>query len=489
MDCPVRHWARLAGQRLALQFGDRRWSYEQLDGEVRRWVAVLQRHGAAPGSRAALLSANRPELIFLIHALGRLHTTVVPLNVRLTRTELQPLVERVSPSLVVAEERLRPAVGEALTVESLAHEASRCTAEDPQIADPEKPDWPLAILFTSGTTGTPKGAVLTRENFRASARASAANLGGDADQRWLACLPLYHVGGLAMLLRASYYGAGLVLHCHFDAGAVIASLEGDGITHMSLVENALAQMLSTRGEKRFATALRAVLVGGGPVAVSLLQRAGAVSVPVLPTYGLTEATSQVATERPGAADGCTAGPPLPGVEVRIVDGEGTAVAPGEVGEIEVRGPTVMRGYWADAVATAQVFRSGWLGTHDLGTVDGDGRLIVFARRSDLIVSGGENIYPAEVEGTLATHAAVAEVAVVPRDDARWGQVPIAALVLRAEVDVAAELPKWCRARLAPFKVPRQWLTFQALPRNATGKVDRLAVRAMVERAFSEGTPR
>jgi acyl-CoA synthetase (AMP-forming)/AMP-acid ligase II len=115
--------------------------------------------------------------------------------------------------------------------------------------------------------------------------------------------------------------------------------------------------------------------------------------------------------------------------------------------------------------------------------------MVVARRSDLIVSGGENIYPAEVEQALATHAAIAEVAVVPWDDSRWGQVPIAALVLRAQVDVAAELPKWCRARLAPFKVPRQWLTFQALPRNATGKVDRLAVRAMVERAFIEGVPR
>src|SRR5262249_28170805 len=140
----------------------------------------------------------------------------------------------------------RDAVSEALTVESIAHEALRFTAEDPRIADPEELDWPLAILFTSGTTGTPKGAVLTRENFRASAKASAANLGGDADQRWLACLPLYHVAGLAMLLRASDYGAGLVLHPRFDADAVIASLEGDGITHLSLVENALAQVLSTR---------------------------------------------------------------------------------------------------------------------------------------------------------------------------------------------------------------------------------------------------
>ena len=489
IDCPVRHWARLAGQRLALQCGQRRWTYEQLDEELTRWAAVLLRHGAAPGSRVALLSANRPELVFLLHALGRLRTTVVPLNARLTRTELQPLVEQVSPAVVVAEGRWRGEVGEALTVESIAEEASRCRHGDPQIPHPEEPDSPLAILFTSGTTGMPKGAVLTQENFRASAKASAANLGGDADQRWLACLPLYHVGGLAMLLRASYYGAGLVLHSRFDADAVIASLEDDGITHLSLVENALAQVVGARGEKRFATALRAVLVGGGPVSASLLHCARAVSMPVLQTYGLTEATSQVATERLSAADGRTAGPPLPGVELRIVDGEGALLPPGEVGEIEVRGPTVMSGYWADAVATAQIFRSGWLRTHDLGTVDGDGRLIVFARRSDLIVSGGENVYPAEVERALATHAAIAEVAVVPWGDARWGQVPIAALVLRAKIDVAAELPKWCRARLAPFKVPRQWLTFHALPRNATGKVDRLAVRAMVERAFTEGAPR
>jgi len=485
LNCPVRYWASTMPGSPALKFAERRWSYGELDREVSRWTALLHSRGVGSGSRVVLLCGNRPELVFLVHALARLGAAVAALNTRLARAELDPLAQRLSPRLVIAEDGLRDRIAGAATVESLADEARGCDGREEEIpnGDRRDPGTLLAILFTSGTSGAPKGAELTPGNFAANARASAANLGGDPDQRWLACLPLHHVGGLAMLLRTAWYGAQLVVLPRFDPDAVNASLDSDAITHLSLVENALAQTLEARKGHRFPASLRAALIGGGPVSDHLLASARRASMPALQTYGLTEATSQVATERIDAADGQTCGPSLAGVKVRIADQEGIPVPTGEVGEIEVQGPTVMRGYWSDLPGTAQAFRDGWLRTHDIGCLDDQGRLKIFARRSDLIISGGENIYPAEIERVLAAHPEIVEVAVVSRSDPRWGQVPVAAVVSRGELASTGDLQLWCRSKLAAFKVPQRYLAFESLPHNATGKIDRLAVRTMVERAL------
>jgi O-succinylbenzoic acid--CoA ligase len=218
-----------------------------------------------------------------------------------------------------------------------------------------------------------------------------------------------------------------------------------------------------------------VLIGGGPVPVTLLGQARRLGAPVLQTYGLTEACSQVCTERPGDADGLTAGPPVRGTSVRIVDGHGQPLPPGGVGEIEVQGPTVMRGYFRDEEATRGALVDGWLRTRDLGTLDERGRLRVFSRRTDLILSGGENVYPAEVEAVLFQHPALVEAAVLGLEDPVWGQKVAAAVVLRSDVP-DADLERFCRERLAGYKVPRWFLRVDALPRNATGKVDRTALR-------------
>lgn len=487
LHCPVRYWASAAAGSPALKLAGRRWSYGELDQEVSRWTAILRAREVGGGSRVVLLCGNRPELVFLVHALARLGAAAAPLNTRLARAELDPLAQRLSPQLVIADDGLRDRIAGATTVESLAEEAARGDAGEAEIpnGDRRDPASLLAILFTSGTSGAPKGAELTLGNFAANARASAENLGADADQRWLACLPLHHVGGLAMLLRTAWYGAQLVVLSRFDPDAVNAAVDSEAITHLSLVENALAQSLEARKGRPFPDSVRAALIGGGPVSDHLLSLARRASLPALQTYGLTEATSQVATERIGAADGRTCGPPLAGVKVRIADGDGLSVPPGEAGEIEVQGPTVMRGYWSDAAGTAQAFRDGWLRTHDIGCLADQG-LKIFARRSDLIISGGENVYPAEVERVLAAHPKIAEVAVVSRSDPRWGQVPVAAVVGRGGIGSSGDFSEWCRAKLAAFKVPQRYLFFESLPRNATGKVDRLAVRTMVERALEVG---
>lgn len=486
LHCPVHHWARAAGRRAALKFDRRWWTYGELDREVGRWAALLRSREIGDASRVVLLTGNCPEFVFLAHAVARIGAALAPLNARLTAAELKPLVERLSPALIVAEERLRDRIPGALSLESLAEKAADARGLEGSTGRGFlSADRLFAILFTSGTTGTPKGVELTLGNFAASARASAENLRGGADQRWLACLPFFHVGGLAMLNRAAWYGAALVVHSRFEPDAVIASMRADEITHLSLVENALEQTLSAAAQKRFPPTLRAVLIGGGPVSAGVLQRAREAGLPALQTYGLTEATSQVTTERIGQADGETAGRPLQGVSVQLADRTGIVRAPGQVGGIEVRGPTVMRGYWSDADSTALALRGGWLHTGDVGALDERGRLTVLARRTDLIISGGENVYPAEVERVLAEHPNVADIAVVSRGDSRWGQVPVAAVVPRGERPMTAELARWSRSRLAPYKVPTRWLVFQALPRSATGKIDRLAVREMIERLLEE----
>jgi len=276
-------------------------------------------------------------------------------------------------------------------------------------------------------------------------------------------------------VRCAHDGATLVLQPRFDAATMVRAVREDGITHGSLVARTLEECLDAGLQPG---KLRGVLVGGGPVPPGLVERARSRGIPVLLTYGLSEACSQVTTEHPADADGATAGAPLPGLDLRILDAGGRPVPPGEEGAIAVRGATLMRGYLDDEAATAEVLRDGWLRTGDLGRLDTRGRLTVLARRTDLILSGGENVYPAEVEAVLAAHPGVAEVAVVGRPDSRWGQVPVAVVVPRPAA-VLDDLRSWARARLAAFKVPAEVLPATRLPRTAAGKVDRAAVEAAV----------
>jgi O-succinylbenzoic acid--CoA ligase len=466
--CPVHVHALRAPDTPALIEGDRGWTYADLDSETRAWAARLRARGVEPGDRIGVLSRNRAELVPMFHAAARVGAAWVPLNARLTAAELSRQLERIRPKWMFAEAELADRAPGAESIESAGGTRTAEADEPPRVA--ADPATVRAVLFTSGTTGSSKGAELTFESFDASARGSAANIGGDSLQRWLACLPLFHIGGLAMVHRCAVYGACLVLHRRFDAAAVARDLARLRITHLSLVPTTLAWLLDAC-DGRAPGSLRAVLVGGAPMARELAARARAKGFPVLQTYGLTEACSQVTTERPADADGRTAGHPLEGVRVRIsVDG----------GEIEVRGPTVMRGYLEDPEATAAALPDGWLRTGDIGSLDGAGRLTVLARGTDLILSGGENVYPAEVEAALASHPDVAEVAVVAVGDARWGQVPAALCVARDRarpLDVEA-LERWCRERLAGFKVPRRFVAVRELPKSESGKVDRAWARTV-----------
>ncbi|WP_342374090.1 o-succinylbenzoate--CoA ligase [Myxococcus stipitatus] len=474
--CPIREGAERFPNAEALTFAGRAWTYGAMDAEVNHWVAALEARGIGAGHRVALLATNHAACAFLFWALGRLGAVLAPLNARLTRAELAPLVEDVSPSLTLALGTLGERLPGAESLESFRSDASSSTATalDESAA--------RVILLTSGTTGRPKGALLTEGNFRASSRASAANLGAHPAPRWLGTLPLFHVGGLAMLTRTAYEGGCLVLHERFDAESTSRAIDEESVSHASLVATTLERVLDVRAGRRVPETFKLALIGGGPVPVPLLERARAVGLLALQTYGLTEACSQVATERPGDADGRTAGPAVPGTELRIVGGDGEVCGPGEEGDIEVRGPTVMAGYWQRPEATSEALRDGWLRTRDLGVLDSRGRLTVLSRRTDLIVRGGENIYPAEVEAVLANHPSVQESAVVGVRDARWGEVPVAFLAPRAGQARPSDdaLESWCRQSLAGFKLPTRFFWVDALPRNAMGKLERTVLRKSAE---------
>jgi O-succinylbenzoic acid--CoA ligase len=308
-------------------------------------------------------------------------------------------------------------------------------------------------LYTSGTSGRPKAVVHTYANHRASALASAWNLGVDPGDRWLCVLPLFHVGGLAILIRSAVYGTAAVLHQGFDEQAAMDAMRE--VTLVSLVSTMLHRLRDAGLSE--APALRAALIGGGPVPRELLEWAARVGLPVLQTYGMTETSSQIATL--GAAEALTkagsAGRPLPGVQLRI----------GEQGEILVRGPMV---------ATGSVAEDGWLHTGDRGRLDERGFLYVEGRLGDTIVTGGENVMAAEVEEALREHPAVLDAAVVGRPDPEWGEAVTAFVVLDGAVE-DAELIAHCRERLAGYKAPRAIHRLDELPRNAAGKVRRDAL--------------
>jgi o-succinylbenzoate---CoA ligase len=454
--CPVAVSSERHPHRIALEFGGRTWTWLAVDQEVARWKEHLSSLGIGPGRTVATLSWNRPELVFLLFALGRLGARLVPLNARLTAVELAPLVARSKASLVFADESLVERVDGARPFPRLG---------DSNDLQPTLATWDptaeLAALFTSGTTGVPSLVPLTGSNFLAASRANAANLGASQMQVWLGTLPLFHVGGLAMAFRCAVMGARLVLEPSFDAHRAAALLARGDVTHASFVPTALVRVLDALTQP-VAPALQAILVGGGPMGAALLARARSLGLPVLQTYGLTEACSQVTTERPADADGTTAGHPLEGLEVRVLDEGGAPRPEGEVGEVHVRGGTVT------PVAGE------WLQTKDLGSLDSYGRLTIHARRVDLIVSGGENVYPAEVEAVLLESGLVKDVAVAPRADALWGQVPVAFVVWRDEPKDEALL-SFAASRLAAFKVPKAVVSLTELPRNANGKVVRQAL--------------
>ena len=493
---------------LALVAEGRAWTYAALDRDVDAMVARLAADGVRPGDHVGVLLPNSAAYVLLIHALARLDAVLVALNTRLTAGEVAYQVAAADCTAVIHDDSTAGTAREAaederqvrlIPVKALTPTPSPC-AKPPERAGRGEADAaeshestltgsgqshePLgidlnamqAILFTSGTTGRPKGAQITFGNHWFSAVASAWRVGVLPDDRWLVCLPLYHAGGLAIVWRSCIYGTAVILESGFSVERVAEAFAAHAISLVSLVPTQLYRLMDA--DVRWPVSLRLGLLGGGAATPELMARATGLGLPVATTYGLTETASQVATLPPEAArrKPGSVGKALTFSSITIVDEQGTPLPVGETGEVVVRGPTVMSGYYRQP--ESRTLRDGALYTGDLGYLDGDGDLWIVQRRSDLIVSGGENVYPAEVEAILRQHPAVADVCVVGVANAEWGQVVAAAVVLKhdATVDEAA-LIAFCRERLAGYKRPRRVLFVDALPQTASGKVIRPAVAA------------
>ena len=373
----------------------------------------------------------------------RIGAVLAPINTRLTPSEIEWQVQDAELALVLGDD----------DVGQLAERRQASKVFERQF---NLDAW-HSIVYTSGTTDRPKGAILTYANHWWSAIGSMLNLGLLPDDRWLACLPLFHVGGLSILLRSVICGFTAAVHSRFDARDVNRAIDEQGVSMVSVVSAMLDRMLAERGGRPYPSTLRCILLGGGPAPLPLLERAVQAGAPVVQTYGLTETASQVVTLAPEHAltKLGSAGKPLMGSQIRI-DGDG---------EIRVVGPTVSPGY------LHRPPRDGWLRTGDLGYLDDEGYLYVLDRREDLIISGGENIYPAEVEATLIAHPAVREAGVIGLADAECGRRVAALVVLEpGQTATPEELIAFCRMRLAGYKVPRRIAFRESLPRNAAGKL-------------------
>ena len=431
-------WIHLAAARhpdgTAIEGPERSLTYAELQSEAIAAARVLVRLGAR--ERVALALASPEEFVVALHGCLLAGAAAVPVDLRLTEAERR---ERMAGAELVVSEPLRGA-----------------GANWPIAFSGESP---VAVMHTSGTTAAPKPVVLTHDNFQASALGSAAMLGLDQEERWLCPMPLVHVGGLSIPIRSAIYATTAVLHGRFETEAVLTELmdPGRGITLVSLVPTMLARLLDA-GLERPPT-LRWALLGGGPIPATLLERAQAAGVPVAPTYGMTEACSQIATF----------GWPLPGVQLTLQ---------GPEHEIKVSGPIVSAGALRD---------DGWLHTGDLGAFDERGRLVVVSRKSETIITGGENVSPTEVEDVLLQHASVIDAGVLGRPDPEWGEAVVALVVPRdAEAVNAEELRGFCAARLASFKVPKAIHFADRLPRTTSGKLLRRQLAGFMIESDGDG---
>ena len=502
-------WRALATpEKLAVLWEERSVSYAELDRIANVLAAGLAARGLRHGDKVATLMGNSVEAIGLIHAVARAGAVLVPLNTRLAPAELERQLGLVEPALLAHEDNLsedggsaggesRPGITaipervskppEVVMISELVRDMLHTNKDNVEAcpAPSHRPGPQLqSIVFTSGTTGTPKGVQLSFDNHFWSATASSYRLGVNTEDRWLSCLPLYHVGGLAVVLRSCLYGTAIVLQRSFELELFQRCLREDGVTITSLVPTMLHRLLNSSSASEWPERLRLVLLGGAAAAPELLRVASEAGVPVATTYGLTETASQVATALPADVRRKpeSVGRPLMYTELRIADPDGKKLPQGVMGEFLVRGPQVMSGYYANRAATGLALRRGWLHTGDMGFVDADGDLFVVQRRSDLIVSGGENIFPAEVEAALREHPAVAEACVVGLPDDEWGQCCAAAVQLRSGETLSGEaLLAFSRARLAGYKLPSPNLIrfVDALPQTASGKIERRTVEKMM----------
>jgi fatty-acyl-CoA synthase len=506
LDQIDRH-AHLTPDRAALVFEGVTTTWANLRKRVSALAGALADRGVGRGDRVAVLMSNRPEFLEAVLAANALGAIAVPVNFRLSPDEVR-FILRDSGSVVLAADAdlatLAAEVRDALTapaillvsgVENGDFDALAAGLGRERGLELGELD-PALIMYTSGTTGRPKGAVLTHLNLAVQTQTLIRcwRLYRE-DEVNLCSTPMFHVGAVGSIAPMIATGATTVImpSGRFDPEIMLETLERERVTHVFMVPAQWQAVVDVPGAGRRAAYLRVISWGAAPATVTLLERMvetfpGAANVS---TFGQTEMspTTTVLDGEDAIRKIGSVGRPVPAVNIRIVDDEMNDVPCGEVGEIVYRGPGVMQGYWNLPEATAEAFAGGWFHSGDLVRQDEDGYLYVVDRKKDMIISGGENIYCAEVENVLAAHPAIADVAVVAAPHEKWGETPAAVVVPRDSGAPPSldDITEWCQARLAPYKKPTQLHLLDALPRNASGKVLKPVLRQQVaERAVAAG---
>jgi fatty-acyl-CoA synthase len=485
--------ASLSPERVALvdTIGERKITYREWNGAANRTARYLRALGVERGARVAVLATNCVEVLDVWFACAKLGAIFQPLNWRLSGNELAALVEDGTPTVLVYGKSFAPQV-EALrgVAASVRHFVGLDDADGfigreahsdaPLLAEPMSPTDPWALCYTGGTTGLPKAAILTYGSIHANAVNTIVSWGLDASDVALLNAPLFHTGGMNVFTAPLVFAGGASVVCRaFDVDQVFDLVQARAITVLFGVPTMfLAMQAHPRWSEVDFSSLKLVISGGAPCPTPVFEKFWARDVDFKTGYGLTEAgpnnfwlPPEEVRRRPGAV-----GVPLFDVEVKLVDESGRECEGPAEGELLIRGAHVCGGYWNRPAETATAIAGGWLRTGDLARRDEHGFYSIVGRSKDLIISGGENIYPAEIECVLAAHPAVAEVAVIPVPDPKWGEVPRAVVVATpGSTATEQELLAFVKERIASFKVPKSIVFLSALPKTAVGKVDKLAL--------------
>ncbi|MCB1412526.1 MAG: long-chain-fatty-acid--CoA ligase [Xanthobacteraceae bacterium] len=481
--------------------GGRRQTFRQLNTRCNQVANALRTAGVASGERVGLLMMNGLEFIETFYAVAKIGAVNVPLNWRLVADELEFILKDSGATTLVYSEEFAAVVAELQSrgtktdirfwvqvggqpaAFATAYDAWRESAPDtePELAGFE--DDLLFIMYTSGTTGLPKGVMHSHNSVMWSMLTVAATADVRYGDRYLLSLPMFHVGALNPVMGNLYLGVTSVVLKSFDAKQSWELIRDEKITLTLMVPAMLQFMLATYDKATHDhSTLRSCFSGAAPVPVTLIEAYVAMGIEILQVYGLTEScgpgcliVGDDAVKRAGST-----GRAFFHTEMKVIDGHGQECPPGENGEVVLRGRHMMVGYWNRPDATAQTIRDGWLHTGDVGSVDEDGFLTIRDRMKDMLISGGENVYPAEVENVVLSHPAVTDVAVIGLPSPKWGEVPLVVAVKTDPNLTEAEVLEWCKGKLAPFKRPKVAVFIETIPRNPTGKILKRVLRDTYE---------
>lgn len=469
--------ATLTPHRTGLTFENKSWTFQEIYEISLKRAYQLANLGIDRGSRVAILGANKPELLFTMYGCMHLQCEMVLLNRKLTKTELAYQIHDAEVSMLLVDDSDAQKIPETISYTTF----STLENSEEKVIEIEE-EWfgeqTISIMYTSGTTGFPKGVRQTVMNHQISALSSVLNIGLAETDVWLCAVPIFHISGFSILVRSLLYGNAVKLYERFDEEKATNDIVSGNVSHMSVVAVMLERILNKleSSNQKASPKFKVMLLGGGPAPKAYIERAQKLGLPILQTYGMTETSSQTATlsNEDALRKIGSVGKPLFFYQVKILN----STKPFEEGEILIRGEHVTPGYvgrFKDKCST----EDGWLHTGDIGYFDDEGYLYVIDRRSDLIISGGENIYPAEVENILLSHPKIVEAGVCGIEDETWGQVPIAFVIAKDPIS-EEEIKEYCLQKLAKYKVPKQIHFVEKLPRNASNKLLRRKLKELLK---------